>query len=263
MGDLMQPSSPSASADATEAKPTVSTATLAEQLVKFGTAIGLLSLGAAFLYDLIFWMTLDWRVLSYLVLADHIETAVKVVGLLLLLATLFAALLAVTSLAEERLVRRGWSGKMATTVAMAGVMVAFIAAAFLPLFFVPGTYRHQIWLVAAAMLLALAMVHASRLNRLPSLVSRRLPEYFLRWGLSAALMTAFMAILEANRYISPVSGRTVDLVTVDGGKPKSAHVIRLVDRGLILRDSDGRIVFLPKETLRRVDLNVRASEAGK
>jgi hypothetical protein len=59
----------------------------AEQVAKYGTAIVLIALGAAFFYDFVFWQFLDARMLTYFVLADHIETAGFIfVGLVIALA---------------------------------------------------------------------------------------------------------------------------------------------------------------------------------
>ncbi len=59
----------------------------ADQVAKYGTAIVLIALGSAFFYDFVFWQFLDARMLTYFVLADHIETAGFIfVGLVIPLA---------------------------------------------------------------------------------------------------------------------------------------------------------------------------------
>jgi hypothetical protein len=56
------------------------------------------------------------------------------------------------------------------------------------------------------------------------------------------------------------TGPTHDVVRLEHDSTLTGNVIRLVDRGVILRDQkDGRIVFVPKEQLRRIDQRVPLS----
>jgi len=56
----------------------------AELLSKYGAAIVVASMGTAFVWDFFFWRALDPRILAYYVLADHVQTAVQIVALILL-----------------------------------------------------------------------------------------------------------------------------------------------------------------------------------
>jgi hypothetical protein len=50
---------------------------------------------------------------------------------------------------------------------------------------------------------------------------------------------------------------THDVVRLEHDSTLTGNVIRLVDRGVILRDQkDGRVVFVPKGQIRRIDHRV-------
>ena len=54
---------------------------LIQQIAKNGAAMCIAALCTAFVFDYTFWLIVDPRMLSYFVLADHIQTAVHIFGL--------------------------------------------------------------------------------------------------------------------------------------------------------------------------------------
>ena len=180
----------------------------AEQVAKYGTAIVLIALGAAFFYDFVFWQFLDARMLTYFVLADHIETAGFIfVGLVIALAA-------------------------ATTV---GALVQY----------------------------AFAHWTANSEEEKRKILARVVAFY---WRLRFWLLPLAVVGLVAAAWLSSSRGYSrhpdsIDIVALEKEAELRGKVIRFVDRGLFLRDQrDGRIIFIPKERISRIEHDVPKGE---
>jgi hypothetical protein len=104
-----------------------------EFIAKYGAAIGLTALATAFLYDSIFWWIVDSRVLGYFVVSDHIQTAVRIISVLVVAMISCAILLLAMSLVGTRLIRLADDKKKAAlwvgfSLAVIGVLASFAFA---------------------------------------------------------------------------------------------------------------------------------------
>jgi hypothetical protein len=83
-------------------------------------------------------------------------------------------------------------------------------------------------------------------------------------------LTAYLAFSESiligqGVFIRASAGTDIVSLEHDGqdSTPLSATLVRIIDRGVILRDiADGRIMFLPKDRIHRIDQDVRTNRLG-
>jgi hypothetical protein len=228
----------------------------AEATTKLIAGIGLLALATAFLYDFVYWAWIDRRMLTFLVVADHIQTAVYAFAIIVFavggvfFCTWLISLI-IPRITQGNPKREKWLERLMEFAAFAigSVVLAFDDNSILQIGVI------VIWL---------------------SLLFRRLfmPDYSLWPRVIIGLIvwfaiTAFIArsdAIEAKRV--PIFA---DVVSVETGKGPlwdyelKGRVLRLIDRGAILRSKDGRISFVPKERVLRVDQNLpdEANESHK
>jgi hypothetical protein len=229
---------------------------LVDGIAKFGAALGLLALGSAFLHDLIFWSYIDMRMLFYYGIADHIETAVAAVGTALSLLLATSALFGVGFIYGRRILAQGKSplrtllwGALASFV-WSAVIAAVIAASIRLI----GPFRFGSIALAIGMLGFFFTTYAGYI-----VGSWRSPARPLTFraavGISAAFWLYCVLLLALFRAEFNPAHYT-DLVTTQGFKTTAGRILRILDRGILLRGADGRVVFIPKDQIIRVDQRV-------
>jgi hypothetical protein len=234
---------------------------LVEQIAKYGAAMCVAALCTAFVFDFTFWLIVDPRMLTYMVLADHIQTAVHIFGLIsiilgaswLLTLVLVYAGLAVPGLSQL------WKVAAGLAVFAFGVLGLGILTSGLPinLFDRATVYTMSFGLVGIVML-GLAF-HRPRPSKGEGAPHHRTPFILGRALWAIVPFCLFLSIADAvlRAWGSWEAMPTHDVVSLDDNSTLTGNVIRLVDRGVILRNrKDGRIVFVPKEHVRQIDQRV-------
>jgi hypothetical protein len=107
-----------------------------EFIAKYGAAIGMTALATAFLYDSIFWWIVDSRVLGYFVAGDHVQTAVRIISVLVIAMVFCAISVFIISLVGTRLIRFTTAHKKVATyagigMALIGVVGSLAVASFI------------------------------------------------------------------------------------------------------------------------------------
>lgn len=236
--------------------PLTSLTELVDVIAKFGTALGLLALGSAFLHDLIFWSYIDTRMLFYYGISDHIETAVAAIGTSLSLLLPASALFGVGFVYGRRILAQGKSplrtllwGALASFVWSA--VIGTVIAASIRLI---GPSRFGSIAVAIGLLGFFFITYAGYI-----VGSWRSPARPLTFraavGISAAFWLYCVLLLALFRAEFDPSHYT-DLVTTQGSSTTAGRILRILDRGILLRGADGRVVFIPKDRIIRVDQRV-------
>jgi hypothetical protein len=240
------------------------------------TALGAVALATAFLYDSIYCLGLDRRLLGVYTIADHVETAVycllPIIFLSLYLAALPVAVLVADRIRGEvaaRLTLMHRAGhKRAVILAMLFALATGLAAAY-------GTYRllisirlppatlEAVW-AAIAILLLLALLTWLAWPRLSHRTFMALAVSQLRvLPLLWIAVTIFLAATQADKAMRELtSGRlqSMDAVMLVGQGQLFGRVIKVVDKGLILGvQGEVRFMIIPKERVSRVDLASRPS----
>lgn len=224
----------------------------AETATKVVLGLGLASLTTALLYDFVYWSFIDRRVLTFLVIADHIQTAVYALAFIVMAVCGVLVCTALLAIAARKFqttlepISRRW----------------------------PVAYNWAPEFLAA--LLSTAVVSyrgGSIINVLIgivwiSVIFRRLfaPDLAMG-GRVLAILIAWVAMTYVVAYADVIATEEAaqgnDVVTVNNGNgPLWSYevrglLLRLVDRGAILKGTDGRIMFFPKERLVRIDQNYR------
>jgi hypothetical protein len=233
-----------------------------QQIAKNGAAMCIAALCTAFVFDYTFWLIVDPRILSFFVLADHIQTAVHIFGFvsvilgaswILTLVFVYAGF-AVTQSDQFRKVA---AGLFLIVFCLIGLGIATIGFNPVNLFDRATVFVMSVGLFVMVVLGIL--FHRSKATdgeggpRHRPLTVRKafwaVVPLFLILTMADAMIRAWSTWDAA-----PTSH---DVVRLEHDSTVTGNVIRLVDRGVILRDhKDKRVVFVPKEQIRRIDQRV-------
>jgi hypothetical protein len=234
---------------------------LAEVIAKYGAAMCVAALCTAFVFDYTFWLIVDPRMLTYMVLADHIQTAVHIFGLISIVlgaSWLLTLVLVYAGLAVTRL-NQLWKVATGLAVLAFGLLGLGIVTSGLPinLFDRTTVYTMSVGLVGIVMLGLVS--HRSRPSKAEGGVHHK-PPFILGRALWAIVpFCLFLSIADAvlRAWGTWEATPTHDVVSLERNSTLAGNVIRLVDRGVILRNhKDRRIVFVPKEHVRQIDHRV-------
>jgi hypothetical protein len=244
-----------------------------DAIVKYGAALGTIGLTTAFIFNFIFWYSVDRRIISFLVMSDYIQTAVLVVGLLFLGSgagglSLLIMYFFIVWLARQHLFVR-------IAVPMISLLILVICLFRLN---AKGLLTSEAWsysdwsegqlplslvaLVAAiGFLLPLAISFNPIFKSMDAgtFLRKFIPRKRRYWLLIyIGFVIAFYAIIASDR---SVLRHTVDAVFVENGSQFIGDILGTIDKGVILRDRrDGHLIFLPKERVQRVDYDVPAGK---
>jgi hypothetical protein len=251
-----------------------SLAYIVELIAKYGTAIGLVSLGTAFLYDSIYWSMIDQRLLSLFVISDHIQTAVTMM-------VSIAVVGVVTLVSYILMIAAGhWLTRFPHYV-VTWLLVLIVAAGIYWMLMIDSRVLRLLQspspdIGLTIQNLAISAVVGTATIALIFRFSQRLPNLHPRiveWLkrdrrrlIPIALLVLWVAVtcIGAMMYGRWASigmtfhdrPDTIDVVTMEKGTA-SGKVLRVIDRGTIMRlPSDGRIKFIPKEQIRGVEYGV-------
>jgi hypothetical protein len=220
-----------------------SMAQLAEPATKIATLLGFLALGSAFLYDFVFWTSIDRRMISYLVVADHIETAVSALALIILAAgLLYLYQYGIRWRRPQKYEKSGptpvgWKILLGAT-GVIGAVGPFVLKLPEPLLLSLTTTA-----AFTAVIMALARSLVMRASAL-----------FCLWLASISVV----AIWESTVTIDGAR-KHLDAIEIESSVgPRYqysiyGHVIRWIDRGAVIIDDKQQITFVPKEHIFRVD----------
>jgi hypothetical protein len=217
-------------------------------VVRFGPAVAFLSLASAFIYDGLYWQTVDRRVLGLYVLSDHIETAAYIVIFQAVTVIWFGTMvpvLMVLRLGPIALSKYRWY--LYATLALTAVF------GFGPVFGLPVN------LTDAATVITIVAAVWLALRRSPPLAFP--PVSFLQVAIGWIALVAFSAILhgkiDTGVFGNPPRLQILDRVELTSGGSLEGHVLRIIDRGIVLRDQQGgSIRFIGKEQASKVILRV-------
>jgi hypothetical protein len=233
---------------------------LVEQIAKYGAAMCVAALCTAFVFDYTFWLIVDPRILTYMVLADHIQTAVHIFGLISIIlgaSWILTLVLVYAGLAVRRL-SQFWKVATGLAVFAFGLLGLGVVTLRLPInLFDRATVYTMLFGLVGIVMLGLVF-HRPRLK------GEGAPHHWTPFLLGRALWAIvpfclFLSIADAvlRAWGTWEAMPTHDVVSLDHNSTLTGNVIRLVDRGVILRNrKDGRIVFVPKEHVRQIDQRV-------
>jgi len=213
----------------------------------------------AFVFDYTLWLIVDPRMLSYFDLVDHIQTAVQIFGTVSIALAVSWILIFVLIYAGVAVDRFEQFWKVATALLV--FVLCLLALGIFTFGSVNEFDRVTIALMSAGLfvILMLALVlHRSRTSTSEDAPHHR-PLTLRRAVLTVVPLCIFLtmggAILRA--WDIQDTEATRDIVRLEHDPPLTGKIIRAVDRGVILRDQkDGRIIFTPKEQVRRIDHRV-------
>lgn len=234
--------------------------TFLENGAKYVTLIGLLSLGAAFVHDFLFWSSIDSRMLSYYVIADHIQTAVAALaGITGLAFVLYALEFLRFSLQKWLQKRFGWKNYyIAGLVYLGGT--ALISSV---LYLVRGTLAWADVTNSALMIATFAyatVLFPPREQTLAEFAKVQLSLPVL--AVVVLLATVLFSLSGASRVLTRAASDVVTYAGEDDKKGVSvrASIVRMLDRGVIVRPVNHQgVTFIPRERLIRVDHNSAAA----
>jgi hypothetical protein len=235
---------------------------LIQQIAKNGAAMCIAALCTAFVFDYTFWLIVDPRMLSYFVLADHIQTAVHIFGLVSVILGTSWILTLVFVYAGFAVTRSDQFWKVAAALFL--FVLCLIGLGIATTGFNPVNLfdRATVFVMSVGLFVMIVLgilFHRSKASdgeggpRHKSLTVRRafwaVVPLFLLLTMADAMMRAWSTW--------DTAPTTHDVVRLEHDSTLTGNVIRLVDRGVILRDQkDGRVVFVPKGQIRRIDHRV-------
>ena len=220
----------------------------AEGITKLVAAAGFLALSTAFLYDFTYWLWIDRRILTYLVVADHIQTAVYAFAIIVfaiggVLFCTWLLALGLPKLTRGNAKREKW---MERAIELGAAVLGSLALSF------DNNTAVQI---------LIGVVWLSLLFRRLFMPGVSLWSRVMIGLIAWLVMTALVASSDAAAAMR--STEAPDIIQVDPGKQSPmwsyelrGHLVRLIERGAVIRILDGRIVFVPKDHLLRIDQGV-------
>jgi hypothetical protein len=233
---------------------------IAENIAKYGGAIGVIALGVALIYDIVFWWLIDPRMLSYLVLADHIQTAIQMFGFIcfgVVIGALFS-LIASNSLFKIASLDRTWKIVAALAIVTGCIVcIVWVASADVGL-----TRENRAAVIMSAVGLLVMLAWSVRMSRRrPLWVSPKAFLAALSWPIVPMVVIFTIGLAVSLSFGTARIRDKHDVLTVEPDMEVSGRIIRLVDRGVIMRRlKDGRVTFVPKERIVRIDQNVPADD---
>jgi hypothetical protein len=240
-------------------------------VARYGAVFGMAALATAFLYDSIFWWVVDRRVLGYFVLSDHIESAVQVIVLLVILVALSVVLtLAIDGHAYlHGLLRRRYSNFYFAVALVIGWLcvvygVSRVAAGL------PSVWSPEARQIADIVALLAAIIVSPALFRTEvkpfaegwrKVLEKPLPSVIVLWSIATCIVAIMLGLgIKHPDGLAPPK-MTRDVVVIENDAELTGVVIRVLDKGIVLLDmKDRRILFIPKERVRRVDLDVPSAD---
>jgi len=227
-----------------------------------------MALATAFVFDSLYYGSLDIRLLSVFGLSDHIETAVYCLPPIIIVAAfLFAGPLigefSTSALDAQQATAKATGSKVRKTLVNLGhaviVIYVLVGIGWLVVLFITKDDQRWIWLATASAGLVVAGAQkwlARGSSSLSESFRKRLlivPPLWLALTIGIALGTAVVTKLDLKDKMG--SPFVADTVLLGDNGQLFGKVIRFVDRGVILGKSDPvRFMFVPKEKVSRVDL---------
>ncbi len=234
---------------------------LIQQIAKNGAAMCIAALCTAFVFDYTFWLMVDPRMLSYLVLADHIQTAVHVFGLISVILGASWILTLVFVYAGFAVTRSDQFWKVAAALFL--FVLCLIGLGIATTGFNPVNLFDRATVFVMSVGLLVMIVLGIVFYRPKALDGEGGPRHRPRAAARAfwAVVSLFLFLTMADAMIRAWStwdtATTRDVVRLEHDSTVTGNVIRHVDKGVILRDQkDGRIVLIPKGQIRRIDHRV-------
>lgn len=233
---------------------------VAQQIVRYGAALCIAALCTAFVFDYTFWLIVDPRMLSYFVLADHIQTAVHIFGLVSLTLGASWVLTLVLVYAGLAVTRRDQFWKVAMALSLFVLCLIGLAIATTGFGLADLFDRATIVVMLAGLLVMTALgILFHRAKSSDESEPRQRPFVVRRafWGVASLFLFLTTADAVLRAWSTGITAPSRDVVSLEHGSTLDGKVIRHVDRGVILGgQKDGRIVFVPKEQVHRIDLRV-------
>lgn len=229
-----------------------------DALAKALATLGAVALATAFLYDFTFWSFIDRRVLSIFVVADHIQTAVYAFAITVFMLIGVASCTFGLDWISPRILkilftRAPWLARRYDTILFfLGTLIGSFVFSFegsMPAFVVVSI----IWL-------SLICRHTFSEG---AILRNQLIMALILW----LVVTALFAYADARR--SQLQSFLYDSVTVETGADRKwnydlkGRVVRMLDRGVVFRGVDGRMIFIPKERIQRIDQDVPSNNDPK
>jgi hypothetical protein len=235
---------------------------LIQQIAKNGAAMCIAALCTAFVFDYTFWLIVDPRMLSYFVLADHIQTAVHIFGLVSVILGTSWILTLVFVYAGFAVTRSDQFWKVA--IALFLFVLCLIGLGIATTGFNPVNLFDRATVFVMSVGLFVMIVLGILFHRSEASEGEGGPRHRPLTVRRAfwAVVPLFLILTMAEAMIRAWSTwdtapTTHDVVRLEHDSTLTGNVIRLVDRGVILRDQkDGRVVFVPKGQIRRIDHRV-------
>jgi hypothetical protein len=242
-----------------------------EFIAKYGAALGIAALATAFLFDSIFWWIVRGGMLGYFTLSDHIESAIRIIVVLVTYLVVITIAMRATyafgdSLASMRV--RGPKVAIGVLVLLFSIVLIYWLLVILGWPFVRWSQDAKRIAETIAMIAAILTVVgflSLRRSKAPSpdndswrrIVEKPLPFVVTAWVLGACFLAIASGLSITDPDPSDKPRSTRDIVIVDNDAQLSGSVLRVIDKGVILLDDkDRRLMFIPKERIRRVDHNV-------
>lgn len=208
-----------------------------EPIAKVVAVFTAVSLGLAFLFDVAFFATLRSGMWGVLVLADHIETAIAMVPVIVVLMVVLYPLLWIFQPAFHIRLRT----RIVVIVSMAATLVVLaIVDGATPSAVIGAAY---IFLVFSYTVL---FAPKSNFNR----------SFAVYLGVVLVLTAVTLGVTRAQRLMGDIQKRIIDdVVWLHDMSSVNGKIVRMVDRGAIVGKTDGDIVFMfiPKDQIKRVD----------
>ena len=234
---------------------------LIQQLAKNGAAMCIAALCTAVVFDYTFWLIVDSRMLSYFVLADHIQTAVHIFGMVSVTLGASWILTLVFVYAGFAVTRSDQFWKVAAALFL--LVLCLIGLSIATTGFNPVNLfdRATVFVMSVGLLVMIVLgllFHRSKASEGESGPHHR-PFTVRRafWAAVPLFLLLTMADAMFRAWSTWDTAPTHDVVRLEHDSTLTGKVIRLVDKGVILRDQkDRRIVFVPKGQIRRIDQRV-------
>jgi hypothetical protein len=212
-----------------------------------GTAVAVataLCLATAFVYDSVHYFVIDHRLVHALTLADHIETAVRVVPYIMLY------LLVTAGIASWRGAKRAPLLSRPASLAVCGLAAVAFASLWLAAA-VPLAMTVDLLGVTALLVFSLSLrIDFSKDKRFAT---------FAGLGLVWVVFTLFTAVgsgIVINTEDTGLPPEYSDVVTVKQLGPIAGQVVSIIDRGVLIKTYQPlrRVRFIPKEDVLQVDM---------
>lgn len=220
-----------------------------EEIGKGVALISALCLATAFLYDFVFCAILDRRLLGLLSLADHIEMAIFAVPFIMVTLTAF-----IPAVAWWRLLRdKPTHVQLVVPVAF---LLVFVVASWDTLTAGPSGWRTS---GAVGYATVLVLSAGTYLILFPGFRLRATPvraslAFGFAWFAVTISAGATNGLWEAGYFVR-AKIKAEDAIWLTDLSLLKGRVVRVVDKGVILHHpTEGRIHFIPKDQIRRIDL---------